>query len=282
MRDDHRACRTHQRCCRGHRCGCRSPRDHPDRRAHLAHRAHPDRQGHHRVRPDLDHDRRGIHRVHPVHRDDRPDGHRDEPVHREHRVHPVHQGAVHASCSGWVAAHRAHRSHGPCPSQFRRGCCRGEGHRDVQPGAGRQGPANRRGYCPGAGRQGGHRVPAGADPQVHQQDQRPEPGVAQRVQREPRAQPAAAWSSARVLPDQPNPHRRQACSPTLRQLAGQLQSSSRLPSWRPSSPASRRPQASLRRGVGLPAPRWWMRRSGRIRPSPAIWQGLPCSRLRAL
>ena len=50
-------------------------------------------------------------------------------------------------------------------------------------------------------------------------------------------------------------------------------------SWPPHPPGQR---ASHRSGAGQPAARWWMRQSGRIRPSPAISQGLPCSRLRAL
>ena len=59
--------------------------------------------------------------------------------------------------------------------------------------------------------------------------------------------------------------------------------SSSLPSWwsswLPRPPAQ---QASHRSGAGRPAARWWMTRSGRTRPSPAVSQGLPCSRLRAL
>ncbi len=69
--------------------------------------------------------------------------------------------------------------------------------------------------------------------------------------------------------------------PTLPQSSSWLFSS--LPSWWsswPPRPPGRR--ASHRSGAGQPAARWWMRRSGRIRPSLAISQGLPCSRLRAL
>jgi len=59
--------------------------------------------------------------------------------------------------------------------------------------------------------------------------------------------------------------------------------SSSLPSWWSSSlPRSPGQQASHQSDAGQPAARWWMRRSGRIRPSPAVSQGLPCSRLRAL
>ena len=59
--------------------------------------------------------------------------------------------------------------------------------------------------------------------------------------------------------------------------------SSSLPSWLSSS-LPHRPwrQASHRSDAGQPAARWWMRRSGRIRPSLAISQGLLCSRPRAL
>ena len=73
----------------------------------------------------------------------------------------------------------------------------------------------------------------------------------------------------------------------LPRLSTLLQSSSwwfsSLPSWWSSwLPRPPGQQASHRSGAGQPAARWWMRRSGQIRPSPAVSQGLPCSRLRAL
>ena len=279
MRDDHPVCRRHRRCFRGRLCDPpvrRDRRDHPDRRRdHLVRRR--DHLVHRRVRRDHVHDHRNhpVHRV-PVHGRGSHHGYRgrrnrDVPVRRVQPDHRVHDRAW---SRGWGAGHRARpRAPDPSPNRCRRGCCpAADPPAADRPAAGRQvgrGEVRRRrhrcrrGCCPAADRRAGVLPPERRE-QVGRAEVRPPERQVPQEQRAGRAGRRGPRALAVRPPARPQPSSRWSSWP--------------LPSW----PASERQRAWPRPGAELPVLRWWRRRNGRTRPFPAIWQGRPCSRLRAL
>lgn len=189
--------------------------------------------------------------------------------------HPGHRVHARAWSRGWGAGRRVRPvppAHDPCPSRCRRDCCPDVVLPDEVPGAVRRHLHRcRRGCYPAAGPRGAVRREGRAWARPRGQLGQPEPPAQQAgLMESPSAGrwPVPRGRSARPLRVRPKPL---APPPSWR-----------WPSWPLSSwPASRLPEAKPRPGAELPGLRWWRRRNERIRPFPAIWQGRPCSRLRA-
>ena len=176
------------------------------------------------------------------------------------RVHRVGEGGSASSPDSGGEPPEQVRGGAWCPHPRRTDCC---------PGAGRDGPSlrrrrTRRGCYLGADPQGGdHLERVAVQPQAQVHSRHWAVASMPRAPREERAQPLVE-RPARLprAPPEPSPRGPSSRGPSSRGPCREQ------PAWPPSND-------------GQQAPRSWRRRSGRIRPTPAIWQGRPCSRPRA-